>query len=151
VTPKEAVTDLKEFYARRMSDVQAQFYIRELSGIPFNTLRHGIDQCKRESPHFPTLMVLSRFIAIAREQEARFENNRQSASLDSAKYADNEYAKESFRFIKMAWKRNKTQDEKEALLAGMRMMETTWPGRGWNKQAEDLTESYGRNEGREKK
>ncbi len=61
---------------------------------------------------------------------------------DDPRCEDEEYAKEGFRLLKLGNKTHKTKLEKESLIAGMRMMETTWPGKGWSKNASELEKEY---------
>jgi len=49
-----------------------------------------------------------------------------------------EYAKEALKLWAFAAKPRKTPTQKAELIARMRMMDTTWPGRGWTQEADKL-------------
>jgi len=140
MTHHEIIADLQDYFGRKMTDSQFRFYVSESLKINNGLLERAAKDCKRGEKLFPTLKVIEGYVAQVREWASATTTT--ATHLPQLKPSEPECIKEGFRLLALAWRRPKTKEERDSLVAQCRMMDQVWPGRGWTEAAKQLQDWY---------
>jgi hypothetical protein len=134
-TAKKSLAKLQGFFNRKLTDDSVAFYIAEFRFVDDEIFTEAIDEVCRAEKSLPTPRVLHQYVNAARRVKQQAEQPTTLATVFAVKPNDTECARESRGVLRRMYQQNLWGDD---LVAEMLLMEQTFAGRGWGRQARTL-------------
>jgi len=148
-TIAEILKDLQKFYSKPLNPTQLEFYINSLRPLDEDDLCKAVIALKAKEVILPTVSIIRKYLNEAREQRLQSEKERAPIFADIKRNAQQSSSgKDAIELMQSLFDHKINRDQ---YLAGMYAMEEKYPGRGWQKNADELKEFYASEEERHAK